>query len=91
MRPLMSAATSTLVTGCTWPLAVTEATRSRFCTVSTRTSVAFSPRRARAATTPTTAATATMPRPHFMRLLIAFVLGYRRGRPTADSSAAKAL
>ena len=31
MRPLMSAATSTLVCGCTCPLAVTEATRSRFC------------------------------------------------------------
>ena len=27
--PVMSALTSTLVCGCTWPLAVTEATRSR--------------------------------------------------------------
>jgi hypothetical protein len=37
----MSEATSTFVCGRTWPLAVTEAMRSRFSTFSTRTSIAF--------------------------------------------------
>ncbi len=40
----MSAATSTLVCGRTWPLAVTEATRSRFSTGSIRTSTDLLPR-----------------------------------------------
>src|SRR3954463_8918713 len=39
--PVMSEATSTLVCGRTWPLAVTEAVRSRFSTFSRRTSTAL--------------------------------------------------
>src|SRR5688500_3601005 len=71
MRPEMSAATSTLVRGCTWPLAVTEATRSRESTASIRTSVGFSPRRAAVVAKIATPATTTVPRiPHFIFLLI---------------------
>jgi hypothetical protein len=71
MRPEMSAATSTLVRGCTWPLAVTEATRSRESTASMRTSVGFSPRRAALVAKNTTATAATPPTiPHFIFLLI---------------------
>lgn len=43
MRPVMSELRSTLVRGRTWPLAVTEAIRSRRCTDSIRTSVALLP------------------------------------------------
>src|SRR5690348_3492594 len=42
--PLTSDATSTLVCGRTCPLAVTDDTRSRFCTGSMRTSTALLPR-----------------------------------------------
>src|SRR5688572_32096403 len=71
MRPEMSAATSTLVRGCTWPLAVTEATRSRESTASIRTSVGFSPRRAAVVAKIAPPATTTAPRiPHFIFLLI---------------------
>ena len=71
MRPLMSAATSTFVRGCTWPLAVTEATRSRSSTASMRTSVALLPERA-AVTAPKAAIpTTTIPAiDHFIRLLM---------------------
>ncbi len=67
----MSEERSTLVCGITCPLAVTEATRSRFSTASIRTSVGlllfFA---AVVATTAATASTTTVATPYFIRLLM---------------------
>jgi hypothetical protein len=72
MRPVTSELTSTLVRGWICPLAVTEATRSRASTASTRTAVAL-PRLLAAVTPKNSAAASTTPPAidHFTRLLIA--------------------
>src|SRR5919199_60462 len=71
MRPVTSALRSTLVCGRIWPLAVTDATRSRRCTGSMRTATALLLRLA--AVSPRIRAMATTVAPvmdHFTRLLI---------------------
>src|SRR5262249_33746976 len=81
MRPLTSEATSTLVCGATCPLAVTDATRSRLDTFSSRTSVAWLLPFFTAATTTSasTAGPATMTT-YLVRLVIA-VLGSAKRTP----------
>src|SRR4051812_33876631 len=62
---------STLVCGCTWPLAVTDATRSRFCTGSMRTSTALPPRLAAPSPPTSTTTSATAPAiDHFIFLVM---------------------
>ena len=87
----MSALRSTLVCGCTCPLAVTEATRSRRSTGSMRTSVALFLLFA-AVVKPMIATTSTAPpiSPHFLRFDIE-ISRYLSGWPTALSRAANAL
>ena len=71
MRPVMSAERSAFTCGETWPLAVTEATRSRFCTPSMRTSVGcLFFLTAVTAITPASARTATLKIPNFIPLLM---------------------
>src|SRR5690242_18835170 len=81
----MSELRSTLSCGCTWPLAVTEDTRSRRCTCSVRTSTALLPRLA-AVRPPIASATSTTP-PNtdiFTRLLMATVLSVELAEGTSD-------
>src|SRR6185312_7197608 len=75
MRPLTSEEMSALVFGSTWPLAVTDATRSRRSTFSSRTSVGLLPRVAAASTsTPATSATSTPATPNFAPLVMGIPL-----------------
>ena len=76
--PVMSELRSTLVCGRTWPLAVTDATRSRACTASMRTSTALLP--LFAAVSPPIAARTRITPPNtdiFTRLLM---IGFSVGR-----------
>ena len=87
IRPVMSALTSTLRLGTILPLAVTVATRFRRPTASSRTSTPFS--RREATLKPTRPASASPIPPKTSSLFLPDIpIPQRKGRPTADSSAA---